>query len=82
MNADLLKKTIEEGEAEGKRIAKAGGTAFPTNYAPGMTLRDYFAAKALQALIIAKIGDARTRSGTAYRYANDMLRERNGDPTK
>ena len=34
---------------------KAGGPAFPVQYnSPGMTLRDYFAAKAMQAIIQAR----------------------------
>jgi hypothetical protein len=47
----------------------------------GMTLRDYFAAHALQALIIR---EGKDHSGvineittTAYQYADDMLKERN-----
>jgi hypothetical protein len=47
----------------------------------GMTLRDYFAAQALQALIIR---EGKDHSGiineittTAYQYADDMMKERN-----
>ena len=47
----------------------------------GMTLRDYFAAQALQALIIR---EGKDHSGiineittTAYHYADDMMKERN-----
>jgi hypothetical protein len=58
--------------------------AFPTvmigELEGGMTLRDYFAAKALQALIIR---EGKDHSGvineittTAYQYADDMLKER------
>ena len=46
----------------------------------GMTLRDYFAAQALQALIIR---EGKDHSGiineittTAYQYADDMIKER------
>ena len=46
----------------------------------GMTLRDYFAAQALQALIIR---EGKDHSGiineittTAYQYADDMMKER------
>ena len=45
----------------------------------GMTLRDYFAAKALQALIIREGKDAlyiNEITTTAYQYADDMLQER------
>lgn len=60
----------------------------------GMTLRDYFAAKALEAIIQATYGDHSDKnrrllmensaklpqmlSETAYLYADAMLRERNG----
>ena len=55
--------------------------AFPTKTGHiGMTLRDYFAAQALQALIIR---EGKDHSGvineitiTAYQYADDMLKER------
>ena len=58
--------------------------AFPTyftgEHALSMTLRDYFAAQALQALIIR---EGKDHSGvineitiTAYQYADDMLKER------
>ena len=62
--------------------------AFPTeetNYeqkwaSPGMDLRDYFAAKAMEALIACapNNGDIphRTAAIEAYRYANAMLEER------
>jgi hypothetical protein len=47
----------------------------------GMLLRDYFAAQALQALIIR---EGKDHSGiineittTAYQYADDMMKERN-----
>lgn len=63
-----------------------GGPAFPTdNYANpnsiGMTLRDYFAGKAMQALIIAN-GPSPTggwptyAERTAYKVADAMLKER------
>jgi hypothetical protein len=58
--------------------------AFPTGtgvtpYNPGMTLRDYMAAKAMQAII--SNHDNTTLefvSGTAYQYADAMLKARNG----
>lgn len=67
---------------------KDGGSAFPdgtTNewgYADrgGMSLRDYFAAKAMQALI-GTVGQNASRAeeavcGVAYLYADQMLKQR------
>ena len=79
---------------------KTGGPAFPTtaenysNYHPsgdGMTLRDYFAAKAMQALLNAWVvkaegdgdwgaGDAVLARG-AYEIADAMLEARQRAPT-
>jgi len=45
----------------------------------GMSMRDYFAAQALQALIIREGKDAlyiNEITTTAYQYADDMLQER------
>lgn len=70
-----------------------GGPAFPSNrdmrhspdwdYEPGMTLRDYFAAKAMAALIVTPMSDwpSDTESGeyitrTAYELADAMLAAR------
>ena len=56
--------------------------AFPTQHGSekGMTLRDYFAAKALQALIQREaecgLDDVAGRSALAYEYADAMLEER------
>ena len=69
--------------------AETGGPAFPqgsTNYG-GMTLRDYFAAKAMQAQIASQYDvDMRGLDGwrdefarEAYRYADAMLAAR-GQP--
>lgn len=61
---------------------KTGGPAFPKNYGvpnEGMTLRDYFAAKAMQGLLAA---DPDTRwddydcAKYAYAQADAMLAER------
>jgi hypothetical protein len=78
-------------------IKENGGPAFPQpteydhhgqilNYAsPGMTLRDYFAAEALQALI-AHYGTYDNATGEeqaaaqAYCFADAMLKARNEDP--
>jgi hypothetical protein len=68
----------------------AGGPAFPTGtgvtpYNPGMTLRDYFAAKAMQSLFAGAIADAFTldqdincdmAARIAYTMADAMLKER------
>lgn len=62
-----------------------GGPAFPVPYefmGPGMSLRDYFAAKAMQGMladpeVIPNIGTATT----AYEMADAMLRARSkGEP--
>jgi hypothetical protein len=58
-----------------------GGPAFPTGtgvtpYNPGMTLRDYFAAKAMQAFI-AKYSHEGDVSRHAYKVANAMMEARN-----
>lgn len=45
---------------------------------PGMSLRDYFAAKALQGLLACPIGDntQTTYAKLAYEYADAMLKAR------
>jgi len=63
-----------------------GGPAFPTEYrddarlpcSEGMTLRDYFAAKAMQGLLACALGDGTTESYAkgAYEYADAMLKAR------
>ena len=49
----------------------------------GMTLRDYFAAKAMQAILMRTDSRFTTTlefvSGKAYQYADAMLKERNGN---
>ena len=57
-----------------------GGPAFPygTAYA-GMTLRDYFAAKAMAQLMLSSPvvqDDARIMASWAYKYADAMLKAR------
>lgn len=61
---------------------KDGGPAFPKNYGvpnEGMTLRDYFAAKAMQGLLSAdnelKLEDYEI-ANYAYQQADEMLAER------
>ena len=56
-----------------------GGPAFPTMEDDGMTLRDYFAAKAMQAMIIKPPPEAKTGAeivSLAYVAADLMLAER------
>jgi len=69
---------------------KDGGPAFPCAkerhaWFPGMTLRDYFAANALQGMISANVGffdtnkareDANLAARSAYEYADAMLKAR------
>ena len=60
-----------------------GGAAFPTGtgvtpYNPGMTLRDYFAAKTLQGLLSNRNAEAAIDEFAAksYRMADAMLKAR------
>ena len=62
-----------------------GGPAFPYvcdadfDYGTGMTLRDYFAAKAMQGLIAAwtvGVPEANAAAAAAYQYADAMLKAR------
>lgn len=69
---------------------ETGGSAFPWSRdraargdAPGMTLRDYFAAKAMQGLLSnPKLSEQIKKQGqgwiaeSAYAWADDMLAER------
>ena len=62
-------------------MSNTGGTAFPVNpdeMDPGMTLRDYFAARAMEALL--RIGGGATGFDTvakqAYSQADEMLKAR------
>ncbi len=62
-----------------------GGAAFPHenhhgHKVTGMTLRDYFAAKAMQALITREVNfhpDLRMYTEAAYEFADEMLEARN-----
>lgn len=63
-----------------------GGPAFPAMHFDlgddehGMTLRDYFAAKALQGIIATNshfVKDAEALASKAYEFADAMLEERN-----
>ena len=57
---------------------KTGGPAFPLEDGVhrGMTLRDYFAAKAMQALIDYEEGTIQKDAEIAYAYADAMLKTR------
>ena len=57
---------------------KDGGRAFPSNRSAqfGMSLRDYFAAKAMEGLLAGGFSDAICTSMVAYEYADAMLAER------
>ncbi len=60
-----------------------GGPAFPSPHyhGYGMTLRDYFAAKAIEGLIAYKSEDAplKKMANTAYKIADAMLKAREGE---
>jgi len=64
-------------------IEETGGPAFPFvcdadfDYGTGMTLRDYFAAKAMQGLIENGNTDAQQMAKAAYIMADAMLKARN-----
>jgi hypothetical protein len=62
--------------------SNTGGPAFPVpglhenNDYDGMTLRDYFAAKAMQAMIPLSGVTPQTAASVAYTFAAAMLKER------
>lgn len=67
---------------------ETGGPAFPFvcdadfDYGTGMTLRDYFAAKAMQGLIaawIVGVPEANAAAAAAYQYADVMIKARNNN---
>ena len=60
-----------------------GGPAFPLNlkekWYEGMSLRDYFAAKAMQTYMMSEVWNPDTYKGaarSAYRVADEMLKAR------
>lgn len=67
---------------------QTGGQAFPLMFThattqPGMTLRDYFAAKAMQAYLPDAMNHNATEgelAWSAYKMADAMLKARNGNP--
>lgn len=77
-----------KNELKGKPCVNNGGPAFPSTeplqeqtpffaHSNGMTLRDYFAAKAMQALIHVQVRTSQTqRVETAYEWADAMLKAR------
>jgi hypothetical protein len=70
-------------------VDKTGGPAFPTleehgfnSGAPGMTLRDYFAAKAMQAWLVGvDAPKIEACAKSAYEIADAMLAARQGSAT-
>jgi hypothetical protein len=62
---------------------EAGGGAFPSDKSFGMTLRDYFAAQAMQGMLAACVGwseQEQTRlARCSYMMADQMLIERESD---
>ena len=64
-------------------MKKDGGPAFPhdgqVNYTGGLSLRDYFAAAALEGLLCACCaGRPDDAASNAYKYADAMLKAREG----
>ena len=59
---------------------EAGGGAFPSDKSFGMTLRDYFAAQAMQGMLAACMGwtdaEQERMARTSYMMADRMLIER------
>lgn len=54
-----------------------GGPAFPNEHTSGMSLRDYFAAKAMQGILSTnKEAEAINLAENAYFMADAMLKER------
>ena len=58
------------------QISEATGQPVNGFYDPGMTLRDYFAAKALEGLLSGRNHIAEVNVRLAYEYADAMLKER------
>ena len=56
---------------------ETGGPAFPGYGEPGMTLRDYFAAKAMQGLLASNVQDVMPEfAKRAYEMADAMMKAR------
>ena len=62
---------------------EVGGSAFPSGKGFGMTMRDYFAAQAMQGMLAACTGwsDAyqERMAMTSYKMADEMLKARESD---
>ena len=59
------------------KIVLGAGQEIHQGFIGGMTLRDYFAAKAMQGLLAStKVNDARIIAIDAYQAADAMLKER------
>lgn len=81
MSSDRIETKTDWWNA--KVRADCGGEAFPSNWSdgsstPGMTLRDYFAASAMQGMIADPngCGSVGTIAKCAYEYADAMLKAR------
>jgi len=60
-----------------ERRAKTGGPAFPSSHNGfGMTIRDYFASRAMEGLISNNSTDAQEIAQAAYIVADAMLERR------
>lgn len=81
--------TFEEAarQAKERALRSSGGPAFPTGtgvtpYNPGMTLRDYFAAKAMQGMLQRNTNldltnhEATVTAEASYYMADQMLKAR------
>jgi hypothetical protein len=62
---------------------EVGGSAFPSGKGFGMTLRDYFAAQAMQGMLASCMGwtnaEQERMARTSYMMADRMLIERESD---
>ena len=62
---------------------EVGGSAFPSGKGFGMTMRDYFAAQAMQGMLAACMGwtdaEQERMARTSYMMADRMLIERESD---
>lgn len=61
-------------------VERTGGNAFPDEGSYGMTLRDYFAAKAMHALLMTGDWTGDSLTSEAYRFADAMLAARKPVP--
>ena len=83
--ADALMAIFGFKRVEGSEMSKKndGGPAFPHHFTQdsvgdckGMTLRDYFAAKAMQGMVTSRENVSRAGASLAYQMADAMLAAR------